>query len=154
MKNNVFVTCYVLRSTSKEPELLQLLRRPGVYMGETWQPVSGGIEADESGWHAALRELNEETGMSPDRFFRLPSTWTFYIPQIDSLNFSVCFCAWVSENAEVVLNHEHTEYRWVRLSEAERHFMWPSDHAAINEIRKYVIGSGLCSQYLELRSDP
>jgi dATP pyrophosphohydrolase len=148
VKTNPFVTCYVLRPKSGGYDILQLLRRPGVYMAETWQPVSGAIEPDEAGWQAALRELMEETGLAPERFYRLPTTYPFYIPQLDSLSYSICFCAIVAEGSEVAINFEHTDHRWVDFAECDALFMWPSDHGAISEIRRYVLNTGLCSPHL------
>jgi dATP pyrophosphohydrolase len=31
--------------------------------------VSGAVEAGETGWAAALREIEEETGLVPERFY-------------------------------------------------------------------------------------
>jgi dATP pyrophosphohydrolase len=152
MTINPFVSCYVLRRVGTEHEVLQLLRRPGVYMGETWQAVSGAIEADESAWQAALRELSEETGLVAVNFYRLPSVHTFYIPELDRLSCSICFCAIVSADEDVVLNDEHTDHKWIPLADASEHFMWPSDYSALDEIRNYVLESGLCSAFLPIAS--
>ena len=45
----------------REGELL-VLRRAPERLGY-WSLVSGGIEPDETSWHAAVRELREETGL-------------------------------------------------------------------------------------------
>lgn len=150
MQASAFVTCYVLRPIGSGHEILQLLRRPGVYMGETWQPVSGAIEPGETATEAVLRELMEETQLAALSFFRLPSAYPFYIPQTDTLTHSICFCAIVDPQAEVNLNEEHTEFRWVDFSMAHEHFMWPSDHSAMREIEQFVLADALCSPHLRI----
>jgi dATP pyrophosphohydrolase len=119
-------------------------------MAETWQPVSGAIEVDETAWQAALRELKEETNLEAAAFNRLPSCYTFYIPQNDSLNHSICFCIIVEEGSDVTLNFEHTDHRWLNFADCDKHFMWPSDQGAIREIREYVLDTKLCTPFLKI----
>jgi len=62
---------YRLVDESK-PEFLLLRRSCGrIYAGE-WRVIGGKIEAGESSWKAALRELSEETGLAPVRFWSIP----------------------------------------------------------------------------------
>jgi putative (di)nucleoside polyphosphate hydrolase len=39
--------------------------------GDAWQMPQGGIDADEEPWAAALREVEEETGITPDLVERI-----------------------------------------------------------------------------------
>lgn len=71
----------VFRFINDRAEYLVLKRSPTekMYPG-LWQFVSGSIEDREKAVDAALRELKEETGMSPKRFWVVPHTNTFYDP--------------------------------------------------------------------------
>jgi dATP pyrophosphohydrolase len=61
------IACHVVRpdETGASHEFLQLRRRADDYLGGTWQIVRGTCLPDEPAWQAALRELEEETGLRP-----------------------------------------------------------------------------------------
>jgi dATP pyrophosphohydrolase len=119
-------------------------------MGGTWQAVSGGIEADETAWQAAVRELREEAGLVPVEFYRLSLMNSFYVAEQDAIWNAVPFCAVVDRGAEVVLNAEHDAARWVPREEVERHFMWATDRAAILELCRTILDDGLGKEYLRI----
>src|SRR5436305_1491279 len=96
------ITCYVVRKDGDSHQFLQLRRIPHDFMGGTWQAISGGIEPEETAWQAALRELNEEAGLMPIEFYRLPVVNTFYIAEHDTLWHTVPFCAIVAPEALVI----------------------------------------------------
>ena len=71
---------------------VMLLNREGkVFVGaridntdEAWQMPQGGIDEDEKPWETALRELEEETGISPDlveRVSRHPERLKYDLPE-------------------------------------------------------------------------
>lgn len=96
---------------------LILLRKPG-HLGGTWQMVAGRIEQGEAGWQAALREVMEETGLRPDRFYATDTVEAFYDPDQNCINLVPVFVGFVDTGQEVRLSHEHSEYRWVTAQEA------------------------------------
>jgi 8-oxo-dGTP pyrophosphatase MutT (NUDIX family) len=100
---------------------------------ETWLPVGGEIEADETPLEAAARELREESGLE-GRFSRLrgacdgvPAGFLGYEEHqagSKGLHMNFVFVADVGgpgadadASTEVVPNHEFTEYRWVSRAE-------------------------------------
>src|SRR5256885_1511566 len=109
MQVRFYVSCFVLRPAGSSHEFLQILRAKGKYMGETWQLVCGAIEPNETAWQAALRELREETGLTPTEFYLLDVVNTFYLAKTDSIMHSPMFCAIVAADADVQLNDEHTD---------------------------------------------
>jgi dATP pyrophosphohydrolase len=119
-------------------------------MGGTWQAVSGGIEAGETAWQAAIRELREEAGLIPAEFYRLPVVNTFYISADDTLWHAVPFCAIVDPAAVVVLNDEHDAARWVPRERAHQAFMWATDQQAIAELCKTILDGGEAKPYLRI----
>lgn len=66
----------ILREAGDAHEVL-LLRRNGSLAGE-WCQIAGAIEAGETAWQAALREVEEETGLRPSRFYSADIYEQFY----------------------------------------------------------------------------
>ena len=61
------ISLVAMRQVGGKHEVL-LLKRTDTLVGE-WCQVAGKIEEGETAWQAALRELNEETGLTPTTFY-------------------------------------------------------------------------------------
>lgn len=124
-------------------EFLQLLRSDGS-LTNTWQPVMGHAHVGESAAACALRELEEEVAIRhSDKallgLWALEQVHPFFLAHVDIIMFSPRFCARVATDWSPTLNHEHTDYRWVKAAEAARTFMWPGQIAAIQEIIDFIL---------------
>jgi dihydroneopterin triphosphate diphosphatase len=150
----LYVSCFVVRRANGTHEFLQLRREPSRYMGGTWQLVTGGVEQGETAWQAALRELREETGLTPAEFYQVDVVNTFYLAASDSIMHSPMFCAIVPADATVVLNHENTAFRWVSRDELESKLMWPGERMAASELCREILDDGPAKPHLRLDVDP
>lgn len=150
MRQVYFVVVLVIRPHGDAFELLMVRRAAGIYMGETWQLVSGGMEPNETAWQTALREMREETDLAPAEFYRLSTLTHFYRADNDTLNLAPMFCAIVEENSAVTLNAEHSEFEWVNVRDAHSRLMWPSDREALEEVRSVILGNGLAKPYMRI----
>lgn len=151
MKQSYYVVVIILRPHAGGHQLLMARRADEKYMGGTWQLISGGLELDETAWQAALREMREETGLSPREFYRLSTLTSFYRPDNDSLNTAPMFCAIVDGNAKVAINAEHSDFEWIDVDEAASRLMWPSDLQALNEVRTEILVNGRAKDYMRVR---
>lgn len=145
-----YAVVLILRPRAESHELLLARRAADKYMGGTWQPISGGLEPGETAWQAALREMQEETGLVPREFYRLSTLTRFYRPDNDSLNTAPMFCALVAGDAEVRLNPEHSDFAWVAVEQAQTHLMWPSDQQALAETRTVILADGAAKECLRI----
>ncbi|MBI2712475.1 MAG: NUDIX pyrophosphatase [Bdellovibrio sp.] len=102
-------------SSEPRPQILILQTQPD--RGSFWQPVTGSVEKGESLASAALREAQEETGLSfsfpvvpieePEGKFQFESRWGDFIEE-------TAFSLEVKAPKKIKLDaHEHTEYEWV-----------------------------------------
>lgn len=105
-----------LRNLNDRTEVL-LLKRTQTLVGE-WCQIAGSIEEGETAWQAALRELEEETGLTPLEFYSADICEQFYEADRDAITIAPVFVAFIDRDAEVILNEEHSEYRWVSFVEA------------------------------------
>jgi 8-oxo-dGTP pyrophosphatase MutT (NUDIX family) len=148
------VDVYVIRQFASEMlhsvdpmiELLQLHRARDPLPG-TWQPVMGHIETGETGTAAALRELREEIGLTPeDPLFRglwqLEQVNPFYMASSNEIVMSPRFVAEVDPHWEPTLADEHDASRWVSSHQALRYFMWPGQLQAVREIVEVIFRPG------------
>lgn len=117
------VSAYVVCRTSEGPRYL-LIRRCGKYLPGTWQMVSGGIEDGETASKAALREIQEETGLIPQALYSADAVETFFMQGNDKITFVPVFVAFV-ENQNVSLSpKEHDAYEWLSYENARDRLVW------------------------------
>jgi len=117
------VDVYPYREQSVNPEFLLLRRAPDAQYAGQWRMVGGTIEPDEAAWQAGLREVEEETGQRPTRFWTLPSVNSFYEWRPDRITLAPAFGAALS--SDPTLDDEHDAYAWRPAPEAARHLDWP-----------------------------
>ncbi len=123
-------------------ELLRLRRQAGAHLGDTWQILHGHVEPGERAPQAAVRELFEETGLKPVRFWQLESVNTFYVAKTDQILMCPCFVAEVAPDAAVRLNHEHSEHRWESFAQSHQMMMWPGERRALRELVEEILRPG------------
>ncbi|RED46155.1 NUDIX hydrolase [Aestuariispira insulae] len=120
MSNGTNVACdavavIVLRADRK----VLLLKRSAGFLKGAWAQVTGRPDGDETLWQAALRELHEETALVPECLYTADYCDHFYNPAEDRVEIVPLFVANVPVEAEISLNREHTDYRWVTFDEAD-----------------------------------
>lgn len=148
------VQCYVVRNLAAGGEFLQLRRRQGDILGETWQCLHGGVREGETAWQAALRELEEETGLYPIEFYQLDTVNTFYRAGDDAVWMCPGFCAIVPASAAVGLNEEHDEYRWLTRNAFLDNLMWPGERQAFAELCREILADGPAKPHLRVSIPP
>ena len=97
-------------------------RRP-----ELWQPVSGGIEADETPQDACVRETQEETGLSiaPDDLTCVLQEVFFVVRPDLTLNKSV-FWAPAPTDTITVDPNEHDTFARTPVDQVRARLVWES----------------------------
>lgn len=128
-----FVDVYVLRMGPVGLEVLVLRRSQAGRCPGSWEVVHGSIEAGETPGAAALREMREETGLSPARLYNLSRVESFYRHRTDEIGFIPVFAALV-EAAEVRLSTEHEAAEWLSLAAAAGRLAWPRERRALEDI--------------------
>jgi len=125
LRSNI-VAVYIVRPALDGVELLMLQRPESHRFAGAWQTVGGHIEEKqgETAWQAALRELDEETGLDVVRWFRIDRPETFYNPENDTIYFVPVFAALVAAGAEPTISDEHQAWRWQRPDEAAEAVDW------------------------------
>jgi dATP pyrophosphohydrolase len=132
------ISTYVFSVVRSRPSFLLLYRAPQLPHADTWQAVHGMIEAGEKATAAARREMREETGLAPDRFFKTDFVETFYSETTDAVHLVPVFAAFVEGAPAATLSEEHTAWEWCTLDEAVRRLIWPSQQQAARIIAAAV----------------
>lgn len=152
------ISTYVFTIRRSRPLFLALLRAPGLLHGGTWQAVHGMIDPGEKAYDAARREAVEETGLSPERFFRTDYIETFYSEQTDAVHLVPAFAAFVPEEPAAIVSEEHTAFAWCALDEVLQRFAFRSQRQAARVITEATvswpqIGTGMV-EITELVASP
>ncbi|MEM8599795.1 MAG: NUDIX pyrophosphatase [Bacteroidota bacterium] len=121
------VDVYPYRLTDDGLAFLLLRRAPGTRYAGQWRMVGGKIEAGEAAHETARRELREETGLLPRRFWTVPSVNTFYEAHADRVTIAPAFAAEV-DRAPVLddpTGAEHDAFAWHAPEDAAARLVWP-----------------------------
>ncbi|MEQ1833199.1 MAG: NUDIX pyrophosphatase, partial [Candidatus Eisenbacteria bacterium] len=133
------IEVHVFRRRGKRLEMLLLRRSPSRSLAGVWQPVTGGIERGESAMAAAVREVAEETGLTPLRWWALEQPASFYDVAADRIRVVPVFAAEVAWADPVHLSHEHDRYQFVSLSKASELVLWGTQRQAHRALAAEVL---------------
>jgi ADP-ribose pyrophosphatase YjhB (NUDIX family) len=118
-----------------EPELqVLLLKRKKKDKGE-WHPVTGNVEAHEPIPNAALREVEEETGVELAALGPLGITFTFEDPKRNARYHETAFAGKV-KSPDVKLSDEHEAHEWLAPAVAMERLHWPDQKKALETLVK------------------
>lgn len=137
----MFVDTYALRGTGDQLEILVLRRGRNGRCPGSWETVHGTIEPGETPVQASLRELREETGLVPEKFYNLSRTEAFYQHRTDELALIPVFAAFVAPDASVRVSAEHDRAEWLAARAAAQRFAWPRERRAVDDILS-IVGGG------------
>jgi dATP pyrophosphohydrolase len=104
-----------------------------------WQTVTGVIEPDEKAIDTAIREMKEETGLEANKIWTIPYVTTFFDPYNDRINASPVFGAFTEYSSEVRISHEHRDYKWLSIDEADEYLILPSHLEGMAIFLKYIL---------------
>jgi len=135
------VDTYALRGAGRTLEILALRRGPNGRNPGSWETVHGTIEPGETPVQASLRELREETGLVPAKFYNLSRTEAFYQHRTNELALIPVFAAFVAPEVTVKLSAEHDRAEWLRPRDAAERFAWPRERRAVDDILS-IVGGG------------
>ena len=135
------VDVYVLRGAGPTLECLVLRRAAGGRCPGSWEAVHGHVEAGERPAEAAVRELQEETGLTPLRLYNLSRMESFYLHRGDEVALVPVFVAFAPPDAAVRLGPEHDRSEWLAPETARRRFAWPREARALEDIL-VLLGGG------------
>ena len=147
---STMIEAHIFREAENGIEFL-LLKRAGnqVYPG-LWQMVTGKIKAKEKAYQTALREIKEETGLIPLQLWVAPTVNSFYEPKEEYICLLPVFAARV-ENNEIKLSDEHTDYKWVDKTTAQKLLAWEGQRKAVQIIEDYFLNEKSFFHFVEIK---
>lgn len=113
-----------------------------------WQGIAGGGEDGEKPIVAARRESLEEAGISGGKFTRLDSVssipvetisgfiWGDDVLVIPEYSFGVEL-----QDGKIIIEREHTEYKWMTFKEAHDKLEWDSNKTALWELNHRLLNN-------------
>jgi dATP pyrophosphohydrolase len=129
-----FAGVFVVKIEDNQARFL-LIRRCGKILKGNWQMVTGKVEEGETAWQAAIREVKEETSLTPLRLYTADYVERFYEALNDTIYFVASFVAFVNENAQVTLSPaEHDAFQWLSYAEARQILEFSGQRAALDQI--------------------
>ena len=123
---STMIEAHIFRESPKGIEFLLLKRADYQVYPDLWQMVTGKIKTNEKAYQTAIREIKEETGLTPLQLWVAPTVNSFYEPKEEYICLLPVFASRV-EADKIQLSDEHAEYKWVNKAEAQKLLAWAQE---------------------------
>lgn len=148
------IEAHIFRKKKKGIELLLLKRGEKEIYGGLWQMVTGKIRKGEKAYKAALREIREETGIIPKRFWVVPNVNSFYSHEKNYISLLPVFAAEVENNSKIIISKEHCDYSWFTPAKSKKLFAWPGQRRSVDIITEYFTKEISFWKFIEIKMRP
>jgi dATP pyrophosphohydrolase len=112
-----------------------LLKRKTAPVG-AWCPVSGRIEAGETAWQTALREIGEETGLKDGTLYTTGFTDSFYDPAANAIELMPVFLFMIAREEKVTLDEAQETHAWLSVDAALAQLTFAGHKTALELIQR------------------
>lgn len=146
---STMIEAHIFRKIGIDLEFLLLKRASNEKYPDLWQMVTGSID-NESAHQTALREIKEETCLTPIKLWVVPNINSFYSPEKDIIIMIPVFAVLVNENQKVIISEEHSEYKWVKREEAIKLLAWPGQRKSVEIIYEYLTNQQSFLKFVEI----
>jgi dATP pyrophosphohydrolase len=144
------IEVYLFRRRARRIEFLCLKRVPRGPLPGVWQPVTGGLRRGEGALAGAAREVREETGLSPRRWWALEGVGIYFDARAGRARVMAMFAAEVDPKDGVRLSREHEAFAYLSRAAAGRRFLWAAQRRGLDTVRNEVLRGGLLARALEV----
>ena len=131
------IEAIIFRKKKNNYEFLLLKRT--TERGGFWQPVTGGIEGDETKLEAIRREVEEEIGVKNIKK-TIDNVYSFILEGNNKEEF--VFGVEIDSNEEIILDKnvclEHEEFRWCSFKEALNLLKWPGNKEGLIKLNSII----------------
>ena len=131
------VEVYVIRHNGGDWRVLALQRADNAKRPGSWETVYGKIDSGERAEDAAVRELEEETGLEPTALYNVTVN-SFYLHTKRTIQMCPVFAAFVEDDAVVMLGEEHERSEWLSVDDACERFTWPREAHSLRDAHKLL----------------
>lgn len=148
MADKKLIDLYPYRLKENRIEYLLLKRAKGKIYDGQWRMIGGKVEKEESYWKAALRELYEETGLKPVKFWTIPSLNKFYEHHTDQILVIPAFAAQVDPTDSPELDKEHSVAEWFDINQAVDAILWPEQRRLLKLLDNIITSNQILDDWL------
>lgn len=143
------IAVVLLKKVDDQHKVLLVKRAESVLKNE-WCYIGGGIEAGEKAWEAAYREVEEETGITNLSLYSANTFDRIYSVEGNYIYIAPVFVGFVRDDQEVVLNEEHSDYRWLSFEDAMGIVSLPGNEEVLSFIERHFVKKE-APDYLQVR---
>ncbi len=144
------VEVHVFRRSGRAVEFLCLRRSKRSRLPGVWQPVTGTLRRGEGALAGAAREVGEETGLVPIRWWALESVSVYFDGRSGLVHALPIFAAEVGARETARLSAEHDAARFLPARRAAASFLWDAQRRALEAVRREVLRGGALARALEV----
>ncbi len=145
------IEAHIFREINDDIEFLLLKRSEKEIYPGLWQMVTGKVEAGENAYQAAIREINEETGLNAERIWVVPNVDTFYSHELNEISLLPVFAAKVNGTEKIKISDEHTESCWYKPEETKKLLAWEGQRHSVDLIKRYHAKDRIFWDYIEIK---
>jgi bis(5'-nucleosidyl)-tetraphosphatase len=116
--------------------------------GKHWDFPKGKIEQGETVKEAALRELEEETGLIAQVHPDFLETISYWLREKEFLIHKKVFffIGTISDIAQVTLSREHCDYKWVPFTQAYEQLTYENAKEILLKAQRYIKAAEMIEQ--------
>jgi dihydroneopterin triphosphate diphosphatase len=142
----------VFKMAQSKPRFLLLKRAANEELyPNIWQIVTGTIKEKESTLNAALRELDEEAGLSVKRCWTVPYVDSYFDTSKDAVQLAPVFAVEVDGVDKLKLSSEHQDFKWLTHREAKNKLVWHGQRQALDIVQEFIVGRKDAARLLEIK---
>ena len=147
------VEAHIFRRIDGKVEFLALKRSKESYYPNIWQMVTGAIKKNEKAYECAIREIKEETGLSPIKLWALPNVNSYYSASEDAIILIPVFAAEIGNSCEVAISNEHSEYEWMDKTKFISCLAWPGQKKSVEVLYEYFFDENQYIYLIEIKNN-